>query len=143
MRKQFDWPAIFTLLDGGRTVREVAKLPDTPTRQAISKALKKRDESGNQTKGQEVAERLPTQLGRNTPETKQIILDKIATGAPYELAARAAGVSDRTVRHWRANDADFAAAVETARAWHLAQMAGHISDAAPRDWKAASLIGQQ
>jgi len=44
------------------------------------------------------------------------------------------------VRHWRANDADFAAAVETARAWHLAQMAGYISEAAPRDWKAAAWI---
>jgi len=139
MKQQFDWPAIFTMLDSGRTPAEIAKQPGAPTRQAIAKQIKKR-ELGNQTKGQVVAKRLPITLGKNTPETKQIILDKIANGAPYTLAAQAAGVSDRTVRHWRANDADFAAAVDTARAWHLAQMAGYISEAAPRDWKAAAWI---
>lgn len=139
MKRQFDWPAIDAMLDGGRTAYEIAKQPGAPTRQAIAKHIKKR-KLDNQNKGQEVAKRLPIQLGKNTPETKQIILDKIATGAPHTLAAQAAGICPKTIQNWCKKDSDFAAAVDTARAWHLARMAGYISEAAPRDWKAAAWI---
>lgn len=139
MRQQFDWPAIDTMLDSGHSPAEIAKLPDTPTRQGIAKHIKKR-ELGNQTKGQEVAKRLPTQLGKNTPATKQIILDMIATGVPYEIAAKAAGVCVRTMQNWRNKDADFAAAVDTNRNWHLAQIIGYVTGQAPKDWRAAKFI---
>ena len=46
----------------------------------------------------------------------------------------------RTVQNWRNKDADFAAAVDTSRAWHLAQMAGYVAEAAPKDWRAAKFI---
>lgn len=138
MKQQFDWPRIFELIDSGHPPYRIAKIPGMPSRQAIGKALKKRNQSDNQTGGRKVAVRKPTSLRVCTAENKHIILERLATGSTYKMAAACVAVNDRTLRDWRADDPEFAAACEAARAVHKAQMAGHITDAAARDWKAAA-----
>jgi len=138
MKQQFDWPRIFEPIDSGHPAYRIAKVPGMPSRQAIGKALKKRNQGDNQTGGRKVAVRKPTSLRVCTAENKDIILERLATGSTYKMAAACVAVNDRTLRDWRAEDSEFAAACEAARAVHKAQMAGHITDAAARDWKAAA-----
>ncbi len=138
MKHNYDWPRIFELIDSGHPPYRIAKIPGMPSRQAISKALKKRNQSDNQTGGRKVTVRQSTSLRVCTAENKDIILERLATGSTYKMAAACVAVGDRTLRDWRAEDPEFAAACEAARAVHKAQMAGHITDAAARDWKAAA-----
>ena len=138
MKHNYDWPRIFELIDSGHPPYRIAKIPGMPSRQAISKALKRRNQSDNQTGGRKVTVRQSTSLRVCTAENKDIILERLATGSTYKMAAACVAVGDRTLRDWRAEDPEFAAACESARAVHKAQMAGHITDAAARDWKAAA-----
>ncbi len=138
MKHNYDWPRIFELIDSGHPPYRIAKIPGMPSRQAISKALKKRNQSVNQTGGRKVTVRQSTSLRVCTAENKDIILGRLATGSTYKMAAACVAVGDRALRDWRAEDPEFAAACEAARAVHKAQMAGHITDAAARDWKAAA-----
>lgn len=43
-----------------------------------------------------------------------IAAEMIARGAPYKVAARAAGVDERTIRRWRSGSTDFASLLEHA-----------------------------
>jgi hypothetical protein len=51
---------------------------------------------------------------RGTAKRRQAVLDLLAKGNGYEQAARAVGVSGGTLRNWRHDDPDFAAACEAA-----------------------------
>lgn len=48
-------------------------------------------------------------------ERMTIAATMIARGTPYNVAARAAGVDERTIRRWRSESSDFARLLERAR----------------------------
>ncbi len=48
-------------------------------------------------------------------ERMTIAATMIARGTPYNVAARAAGVDERTIRRWRSDSSDFARLLERAR----------------------------
>jgi hypothetical protein len=48
-------------------------------------------------------------------ERMTIAATMIARGTPYNVAARAAGVDERTIRRWRGSSSDFARLLERAR----------------------------
>ena len=55
----------------------------------------------------------------------------------YKLAAAGAGISDRPLRYWRANDPQFEAQCLQAQAEHCMELIGHVKRAAKDDYKAA------
>lgn len=133
MPRQFDWPTIRSSYERGVSPTEIAQtLPDCPSRQAIEKRAKK--------EGWAVA-KLPETHDLTTNEgQKAVILSKVRSGAPLGLAARAAGITDRTLRNWRADDSAFAEMLEASRAAFLTTNIERIHEAGERDWKAAAYL---
>ncbi len=126
----FDWSAIKSAIDRGMTPTEIAKtLPNTPSRQAIEKRAKR--------EGWQVA-RLP-ESDPNVPVTsRDIVLTQLRNGATLELAARASGITERTLYQWRQDDPTFDDACKASRsAWLLTKV--KQIDEAP-DWKAAAYL---
>ena len=74
------------------------------------------------------------QLSKRTPETVNAILGFIGTGAPLEVAARAAGIAPDTLYRWQADCDDFRALLKTARANKQVEWVKKLDGA--KDWKA-------
>ncbi len=136
MTKQFDWPAIRAGYERGMSPTEIAKtIPESPSRQAIEKRAKR--------EGWEVA-KLPDQApgteltGKDA--TKAVVLQKIRSGVPLGVAAKAAGIHDNTLRNWRNDDVAFGEAVQAARAAFIARKIEQVDEAGERDWKAAAYV---
>ena len=127
----YDWPAIRAAWERGIGATEIARsIPQTPSRQAIeTRAVKE---------GWSVA-RLPTETKELT-DPRQIILARIRTGATFELAAAAAGISSRCLLNWRHDNPDFEELIKAQRAAYLAGKIGQIDEAGERDWKAAAYL---
>lgn len=134
--RQFDWPAIRAAAERGLTPTEIANtLPDSPSRQAIEKRMKR--------EGWEVAT-LPNQAPdtqlTGTDATRAVVLQKVRSGVPLGIAARAAGIHPNTLKNWRDDDVTFGEAVQAARAAFLARKIAQVDEAGERDWKAASYL---
>lgn len=134
--RQFDWPTIRAAYERGLTPTEiVSTLPDCPSRQAVEKRAKK--------EGWQVA-KLPNQApdtqltGKDA--TRAVVLQKVRSGVPLGIAARAAGIHPNTLKNWRDDDVEFGEAVQAARAAFLARKIQQIDEAGERDWKAASYL---
>src|SRR5688572_2921407 len=126
----FDWPALRAGYERGITPTELARtMPNAPSRQAIEKHAKR--------EGWQVA-RLP-ESDKNLPvSARDIVLNAIGCGAKLELAAAAAGISDRTLYQWRRDDPVFEAACVAKKAAWLVSKIKRIDDA--DDWKAAAYL---
>lgn len=74
-----------------------------------------------------------------TPETQQRIVDAIALGATYELAAKSAGVTYDTLNEWRKTRPQFSEAIEKAEGAAAAKWLAAIETAAAEGaWQAAA-----
>lgn len=126
----YDWPALRAGYERGITPTELARtIPNAPSRQAIDKHAKK--------EGWQVA-RLPENDPQLPVSSRDIVLNAIGNGANLELAAAAAGVSDRTLYQWRRDDPVFEAACKAKRAAWLVSKIKKINEA--DDWKAAAYM---
>lgn len=127
---EFDWSAVKSAIERGMTPTEIARtLPNVPTRQAIEKRVAK--------EGWSIA-RLPGADANQPVTQRDIVLNHLRNGVTFEIAARAAGVSDRTVRMWREDDPTFEMACQASRAAFVASKIEQINDAP--DWKAAAYL---
>lgn len=128
----FDWPAIRAGFERGVSPVDLARtIPQSPSRQAIEKRAKK--------EGWTVAQ-LPVEGDKSPVSSRDIVLMHIRQGANLGLAAKAAGISERTLYQWRQDDPTFDVVIQACRAAHLTKHMGHIDEAAERDWKAAAYL---
>ena len=67
-------------------------------------------------------------MNAHPPEKRQEFLDNLSEWGSIHKAAELSGLSRRTVYEWRADDAEFAAKLETARALGIE----HLEDIARR-----------
>jgi hypothetical protein len=126
----FDWPGLRAGYERGITPTELARtMPNAPSRQAIEKHAKR--------EGWQVA-RLPESDTNLPVSSRDIVLTAIGNGSNLELAAAAAGISDRTLYQWRKDDPAFEAACRAKRAAWLVSKIKQIDDA--DDWKAAAYM---
>jgi len=85
----------------------------------------------------------PTKL---TPETANRIVQAVKAGATYDVAARAAGVSEATLYGWKARGAregtgqyfEFLERVKRAEAEGELALMGHVATAMSTTWQAAA-----
>lgn len=77
--------------------------------------------------------------GKDTPEARGKVLAALEMGAPYDLAAKAAGISHVTLADWRKRDPAFADQCDMARAQKAVDHIGVIDHAGlvTKDWKAS------
>ena len=107
------WEKVRALAEGGVPFSQIETMPGMPTKQAQSqRAAKELWAVGNgSTDNPELDEvykpLLRHLLGKDTPEGRQKILDVLAAGGSFELAAALCGVTAQTVRSWRKSDEEF------------------------------------
>lgn len=77
--------------------------------------------------------------GKDTPEARGKVLAALEMGAPYDIAAKAAGISHVTLADWRKKDVAFAEQCDMARAQKAVDHIGVINHAGlvNKDWKAS------
>lgn len=113
-----------------------------PTRQAIAKRARERGWS-REVDGLVSDKHLrkhPIALGKDSPETRERILELLRNGATLKLAAGAMGISPDTLLRWRKEDPLFAAQCHAARHQMLADCSHTLYASAQRDWKAAKHV---
>lgn len=135
------WDQIQVRWIQGESASSISKsFGGTPTRQGISKRAKR-----------EVWQQLPTvstkhyemsylQLGQDTPQNRQTLLDLLSQSVSYTLAAGVIGVSRNTLLNWRKSDPQFAAQCQAARHSALADCAATVFNARIKDWKAGKYL---
>jgi hypothetical protein len=140
-----DWKLIQLRYEAGQTPYAISQsLGGKPTKQGIA-AKAKRDGWQRQPNALTVAEALPiVERARAlagptkcTADRVAFVLELLGKGSTLALAARAAGISTKTLKRWQQDDPLFAEQCRQARAGKLADWIASIDRAAQTDWKAA------
>lgn len=148
-----DWASIEAMVDSGASYDAAAKAEASLrgaiplSRQAVAQHLKRRQRQRgivNPDKLPEIdtSERLnnPTCAAdlmliahaKRTPENAQKILAYILDGLTPNIAAKAVGISDDTMRRWQKDDAAFAAQIDAARGMFAAEQSLNVRKAAKK-----------
>ena len=141
MTQNSDWDAIRVRYARGETAYAISKsMGGKPTRQGIMKRAKRESwMQGNSTIPESI-KNLPLLQVHNkhprkrTPENVNAILGFMQNGASDEIAAKAAGISPKTLYNWKLDCPEFATMIEVARAQKVVEWIGKIDSA--KDWKA-------
>ena len=149
MTDRYDWDGIRVRIARGETAYSISKsLGGKPTRQGIRKKAKRENWlEGNSTIPDSIKNLPLVQTDskvprKRTPETVNALIEFIAQGATEELAARAAGISPRTLYNWKLECPEFAALIEVARARKEVEWVDNIDKAGKKDWKASDRLLQ-
>ncbi len=141
MTQKSDWDAIRVRYARGETAYAISKsMGGKPTRQGIMKRAKRESwMQGNSTIPESIKNLSLLQVHnkhprKRTPENVNAILGFMQNGASDEIAAKAAGISPKTLYTWKSDDPEFAAMIEVARAQKVVEWIGKIDSA--KDWKA-------
>ena len=153
-----DWAAIRQGFGAGISIRELARQHAPLTHRAIQK---RRDKEGWDTQSATKAATdiklaatlaatatLPSVIAQEAGQVQsqvrteakaRIVLESLARGMPYMVAAAHAGIARHTLEAWRDADAQFAHACETAmECWHGSKLTEIDAAGARGDWKASA-----
>jgi len=138
-----DWAAIKLMYQQGHTCYSISKrFGGKPTRQGIRKRAVRegwdRPVTGLVTESHRTTDIV--NLGADTPENRERIIDMLAQGATYSLAAGAVGVSTKTLERWRKRDLQYGLMCRAVRQQALAKHVANIDKAGARDWKASKYL---
>lgn len=138
-----DWPTIELMYQQGHSCYSISKrLGGKPTRQGIRKRAVR--EGWDRAVTGLVTERHRTtdivNLGADTPENRERILEMLGQGATYSLAAGVVGISTKTLERWRKRDLEFGLMCRAVRQQALARHVANIDKAGDRDWKASKYL---
>ena len=138
-----DWPTIKLMYQQGHTCYAISqRFGGKPTRQGIRKRSR-REGWDEAVTGELTSRHLVTDvvhLGADTPDTRKQILEMLARGATFRLAAEAAGISPKTLERWRKRDLRFGLNCRAVRHQSLVKHIANIDRAGDRDWKASKYI---
>lgn len=142
-KSQIPWGQIRTMWTQGQSAYSISRaLSGKPTRQAIAKRA--REKGWSRAVDGIVSEKHQRKhavaLGKDTPETRERIIELISNGATLKVAAAANGISRDTLLRWRRDDPAFAARCRAVRHSALAEYQGAIHSQTGRDWKAAKYM---
>lgn len=149
MSKTYDievWEKVRALAEADVPMSQIEKMPGMPTKQAISlKAAKEEwalsvDPEDENALDQVYKPLLRHQLGRDSPEARQKVLDVLAAGGSFELASALCGVTSETVRRWRKEDEEFESLCRTANGTGLIRPTRTLIRATENDWQAAKYV---
>ena len=109
------------------------------TRQAVDKRMRKEGWTKATTQALDVAKnfKLATSTNKGDAETLAKFINAMSLFRNEQLACDVIGVDQSTVYRWKEKDADFARAVQTARASKVVSWLDCVDRAAQRDYKAA------
>jgi hypothetical protein len=137
------WEKVRALAEANVPFSQIEKVDGMPTKQAISQRAAKEewlldvDESSLDAAWKPLERHL---LGRDSPEARQKILDVLAAGGSFELAAALIGMTSQTVRMWRKDDQFFEMQCRTAQGTGLIRPTRTLARASENDWQAAKYI---
>lgn len=140
------WEKVRALVESGVSMSEVGNMPDMPTKQSISIRAKREgwaiDDSDESRKPPLEAFQplLRHLLGRDSPEARQKVLDVLAAGGSFELAAALIGMTYQTVRNWRKDDEEFEMQCRIAQGTGLIEPTRTLHAATVTDWQAAKYV---
>lgn len=140
------WEKVRALVESGVSMHEVGSMPDMPTKQAISAKAKREqwvvdaDDADGKPPLTAFQPLLRHLLGRDSPEARQKVLDVLAAGGSFELAAALIGMTSQTVRMWRKDDEDFEMQCRIAQGTGLIEPTRTLQAATITDWQAAKYV---
>ena len=151
--KNVDWQRVLRRVAAGESPSALAKeLP--VTRQAIENRWKRHctqhPDATNEVAGVAPVQWLPivkssysAPVGdKDTPQRRAEILQAISDGIPKTTAARAAGISDDTLRRWIERDEVFAGQIEQAQTQWQARTVRNWAAWTEKDWRAGQALLQ-
>ena len=149
MTHKYDWDGIRVRFARGETAHSISKsLGGSPTRQGIRKKAKRENWLEGNSTIPDYVRNLPLLQSKSkvprkrSPEAVNAILGFIERGATEEQAARATGISPRTLYNWKLECPEFAALIEVARARKEVEWVDNIDKAGKKDWKASDRLLQ-
>jgi hypothetical protein len=140
------WEKVRALAEADVPFSQIEKMPDMPTKQAISLKAAKDNWSlsidpEDETELDAVYKPLLRHLlGRDSPEARQKVLDVLAAGGSLELASALIGMTSQTIRNWRKDDEEFEMLCRTAQGTGLIKPTRTLARAADNDWQAAKYV---
>ena len=151
--KAVNWPRVLRRVAAGESPSAIAKeLP--VTRQAIENRWK-RHCAQHPDATSDVADVAPVAWlpvveasfsapvgDKDSPRRRAEILEGISAGIPKTTAARAAGISDDTLRRWAERDPVFAAQIEQAQTQWQARTVKDWAAWTEKDWRAGQALLQ-
>ncbi len=149
-RLPIDWDQVRLRFEAGQTPYAISQdLGGRPSKQGIAKRAHKEGWTRREN-ALSIAEQLPiveraralTGPTKCTAERIAFVLELVGKGSPIKLAASAAGISDKTLKRWMADDPQLEEQVRQARAGKLSEWISHIDRHSERDWKAADRLLQ-
>jgi hypothetical protein len=79
-------------------------------------------------------------LGQDCPANRQRVIERLASGFNYDVAAMAIGVTTDQLRSWRRADPDFERQCRAAKSQPLGKAQMTMARESERDWKAANAV---
>jgi hypothetical protein len=140
------WEKVRALAEADVPMSQIEKMPGMPTKQAISLKAAKEEwalsvDPENESELDAVFKPLERHLlGRDSPEARQKVLDILACGGSFELAAALIGMTSQTVRMWRKDDPEFESLCQTANGTGLIRPTRTLMRATDNDWQAAKYV---
>jgi hypothetical protein len=126
---KFDWLAIRAMYEAGDSMSSISRKEGMPSKQAISKRAM--DEGWTQ------IDKPPPKLDvipfDGLSDTQRVVVTEMASGLPQKYAAAIAGVSERTVTLWKAENEAFRNAVQAAIGVMVKAQLGKITQS--DDWR--------
>lgn len=140
------WEKVRALVESGVAMSEIDRMPDMPSKQAISDRAKREGWDLDATDVDGKPPRSAFQpllrhlLGRDSPEARQKVCDVLAAGGSLGLAASLIGMSTETIRRWRKDDPDFEMECRVATGTGLIEPTRTLAAATVTDWQAARYV---
>lgn len=129
MPSKFDWLAIRAMWEAGDSASSIAEKEGMPSKQAICNHAN--DEGW--TKIDKPPPKLDVIPFDGLSQTQRVVVTEMASGLPQKYAAAIAGVSERTVSLWKAENEAFANAVQAAIGVMAKAQLGKIAQS--EDWR--------
>ena len=134
---RFDWVKIRALFEAGNGITAIAKMPEMPSKQAISV---KANKEGWERVGQLDASIESTALVEamaDLTDQQRFVIQEIANGSTQRLAANLAGLNEHTISEWKQGQM-FSRALIAAKAAKVGVRLRKIHTS--EDWRAAGWL---
>ena len=133
---RFDWVKIRALFEAGNGITAIAKMPEMPSKQAISQRAHREEwkRIGQVDPLTPSIEMIPFD---GLDETQRFVINEIANGSTQRLAANLVGYNEHTITEWK-KDTQFARALLAAKAAKVGHRLQKINRS--EDWRAAGWL---
>ena len=133
---RFDWVKIRALFEAGNGITAIAKMPDMPSKQAISQRAHKEEwrRIGQLDPSTPSIEMIPFE---GLSEEQRYVIQEIANGSTQRLAAQMLGYNENTISLWK-QDTRFTRALLAAKSAKVQYRLGKIHKS--EDWPAAGWL---